>query len=682
MGVVAIIQVRMSLTPIRQATPPTTKKMSKGALRAWVLLLVHLAFAIHIWHYHSTGSSLSPVEPSEAMMTLEQGMLNAGFIFFVLAILSTLIFGRFFCGWGCHIVALQDGCTYLLKRAGIHVKPFRSRTLAWIPFLTFFYMFVFPQFLRIYQGRPAPAWVYHLETKSFWATFPNLPIAILTFVVCGGLAVVLLGNKGFCTYGCPYGAAFSFADRFSKKRIRVTEDCAQCGECTKVCSSNVRVHEEVKQFKMVVDSGCMKCLDCVSVCPNGALYYGSGATSALRLKPDRKYDFALGADLAILAAFVVGFYAFRNLFDLIPLLLAIGLSSITAMLLVVWAQVLTGKHARLFRWQLKSAGKVTGAGALYTVFGIGTILFLGYASLVQFYVHSAHSDLAVAQKIFDSKDKAQEPTALAAAHRSYVNLKEAKRISPLVVPEWEWQMGNLQVFIGNEELAQRHYKDSLTADSGQINVLRDLYNSYFRTSKLPEAGQIADQWVKLAPKSEPAIRARIQSLVALGQTDLAENSLRDLLEIVPNDPMANGVLGSLLAQGGDFETGIKMLEVATSAEPKNPIHWYNRGVAEAGKGRNKDAIRSLMTATELAPSPSGPVQKLAEIAIDAEDSELRLRALEQCVDILYEDAELVKIWATAVVKSGQKRDVLLRLKSSPADQKKRSMLNSISGDSR
>jgi hypothetical protein len=30
------------------------------------------------------------------------------------AILATLIFGRFVCGWGCHILALQDFCAWML----------------------------------------------------------------------------------------------------------------------------------------------------------------------------------------------------------------------------------------------------------------------------------------------------------------------------------------------------------------------------------------------------------------------------------------------------------------------------------------------------------------------------------------------------------------------------------------
>ncbi|MEM9412849.1 MAG: 4Fe-4S binding protein [Planctomycetota bacterium] len=75
------------------------------------------------------------------MYALEMGHLNAGTIFFAAAILSTVIFGRFFCGWACHIVALQDMCSYLLKRTGIRLKPLRSRLLVLMPFLVAFYMF-------------------------------------------------------------------------------------------------------------------------------------------------------------------------------------------------------------------------------------------------------------------------------------------------------------------------------------------------------------------------------------------------------------------------------------------------------------------------------------------------------------------------------------------------------------
>ena len=56
-----------------------------GKRRAWVLGFVHLLIAGHLIHWWVTGRTLSPIEPSESMYTLENGQVNAGFIFFVVA---------------------------------------------------------------------------------------------------------------------------------------------------------------------------------------------------------------------------------------------------------------------------------------------------------------------------------------------------------------------------------------------------------------------------------------------------------------------------------------------------------------------------------------------------------------------------------------------------------------------
>lgn len=87
-----------------------------GRWRAFVLIVVHALIALHVAHWLSTGSTVSPLEPSESMEFARDGILNAGAIFFALAILSTLVFGRWFCGWACHIVMLQDFCGYLMKK--------------------------------------------------------------------------------------------------------------------------------------------------------------------------------------------------------------------------------------------------------------------------------------------------------------------------------------------------------------------------------------------------------------------------------------------------------------------------------------------------------------------------------------------------------------------------------------
>ena len=119
-----------------------------GRWRAAVLISVHLVIIIHIVQWLLHGLTLSPVEPSESMYAIELGRLNAGFVFFALALASTLLFGRFFCGWGCHVVALQDLCAHWMTKAGVRPKPFRTRLLPLWSLALALYMFVWPAFKR------------------------------------------------------------------------------------------------------------------------------------------------------------------------------------------------------------------------------------------------------------------------------------------------------------------------------------------------------------------------------------------------------------------------------------------------------------------------------------------------------------------------------------------------------
>src|SRR5688572_26753101 len=101
------------------------RKSKSGRWRALVLIAVHVLFGLHILHWLTAGRTLTPVEPSEAMQTFELGEINAGFVLFLVLILGTLVFGRWFCGWACHVVALQDLSAWLLGKVGLRPKPVR-----------------------------------------------------------------------------------------------------------------------------------------------------------------------------------------------------------------------------------------------------------------------------------------------------------------------------------------------------------------------------------------------------------------------------------------------------------------------------------------------------------------------------------------------------------------------------
>jgi tetratricopeptide (TPR) repeat protein/ferredoxin len=411
--------VSLSVLPTEQQNTLFGKgKIKRSRVAKWraaTLIAVHVLIAIHIVLWQVMGLTVSPVEPSESIETLAAGVVNAGFVFFTLAILSTLILGRWFCGWACHVVAFQDLCTWIMNKMGIRPRPFRSRLLVFVPLVLAFYMFIWPVVHR--EVLPAlfadehgrmpvllgdvddlPGITTGFLVEDFWATFGPWYMAAPFLLVCTFGAVYFLGSKGFCTYGCPYGGFFGPADYAAPVRIVVNDNCNGCGHCTAVCGSNVRVHEEVRDFGMVVDPGCMKHLDCVSVCPNNALSVGFARPSIFapakphkRLKPEEaraerarakanrqaRYDLSWPEEFVCAVLFLLYTFAFRDMLDHVPLLMAIGMAGIAVFCTWKLWSIVRKRDVRLQSLQLKKQGRVTLAG--WTLV-IGTVLMMGTAT--------------------------------------------------------------------------------------------------------------------------------------------------------------------------------------------------------------------------------------------------------------------------------------------------------------
>jgi ferredoxin-type protein NapH len=397
---------RRALLPVVDAPAIRPSRMSR--FRAGVLIAFHVAIALHIAHWLVAGSTVTPVEPSEAMAWSKAGIINAGLIFFAGAILLTALFGRWFCGWACHIVALQDLSRWLLHRVGIRPRPLRSRLLALVPYFAFAYMFLWPMAYRLWIGDSFGVRGRELTTSAFWATFPGWIVGALTFLICGFATVYFLGAKGFCTYACPYGAAFSLADKLAPLRVRVNEDCEGSGHCTAVCSSNVRVHEEVRDFGMVVDSGCMKCGDCVSVCPNDALSFSFGKlplVAAARPRtpgPEpakRSYPLTWKEEIVLGVAFVLALATFRGQYGDVPFLMSLGLAGVLAFLVHFAVRLATRRDLAFRHRTLKLAGRLLPAGIAFVAAITCVALFWLYSAWLKVEVERGLRDFAAVARL-------------------------------------------------------------------------------------------------------------------------------------------------------------------------------------------------------------------------------------------------------------------------------------------
>ncbi|HYD01229.1 MAG TPA: 4Fe-4S binding protein, partial [Phycisphaerales bacterium] len=678
----------------RPARPVAKSKVGKW--RAIVLISVHLVFAVHLayWLGGKDGgvrATLTPVEPSESMATLEVGAVNAGFVFFSLALLSTLVFGRFFCGWGCHVVALQDWCGWGMKKLGVHPKPFRSRLLLWAPLLLALYMFVWPTVRRdvlvpllgedinrdgykatlvtglqeslllrdlngdgrvsragepgdfvpgvseaavgrdlngngstadvlpeyaelpLWMGRaaPMPGFKPHFLTEDFWATFAHWSIAIPFLAICGFVTVYFLGAKAFCTYGCPYGGFFAPLDRLSPVRIRVNDNCNGCGHCTAVCTSNVRVHEEVRDYGAVVDPGCMKCLDCISVCPTDALRVGLGAPGLLTrpLDPDspalaaarshaqKRYDLSLREELAIAAVFVFFFLGYRGMYSAVPLLMAMGIAMVLAFMVHKSWRLLLDRNVRAPFWQLKRDGRLRPAGVFFlaATAALSALGVQGLATKVAYWKgESIAARLTRTDESWQAAGSRYQPTPrdTADAKAAIAAIKFAGAIGDggiafLTSPAQHERLSYLHAYVGENAEAERHLADLVNGTAPKAEWLAPLLafyaarnapfeeqaahlralekrwprnelptvflvDLYGGAQRIPEAITIVNEGLQRFPKSA-ALRERLAlGLWARGRPEDVEKAIAAMQIAVENEPTVQrwGMLSQMLQRAG------------------------------------------------------------------------------------------------------------------------------------
>lgn len=601
--------------PVLQNAPAPKSEVAHSKMSRWragALIALTLLMIAHVIQWKISGSTISPIEPSESMYTLQNGAVNAGFIFFSLAILATLIFGRFVCGWGCHIVALQDFCAWLLGKMGLKPRPFRSRLLVFVPLIVALYMFVWPTVAK-YFTKPAnqplfPQFTNHLITTNFWETFPPFYVAVPFLFICGFMTVYFLGQKGFCTYACPYGGFFGVADRIAPGKIRVTDACNECGHCTATCTSNVLVHSEVKQYGMVVDTGCMKCMDCITVCPNDALYYGFGKPSILVSKPEKR-NFSLTWPEEIIAAlvFAISFFAVWNVYQLVPMLMALGIATVTMYVVMRTSKLLTSKDLAFYGKSLRSNGKFTLAGLSFIGFAVlwtGLNLHSGWIRYNEREGGAAFANLQVPEEL--ALARPQPDQWLSETDR--VNMANAKRhldaaeqtgllVNGDAVSKSAW----LTYLSGDTEKAVELLTKAIPYHSGRAGALSQYYRGTMlnRLGRYNEALVSLDQALIDRPELVLAREERGESLWQVGRRQEAINAWADAVEQNQNLPVATYFLAGAVVTIGKTDLAASFESQANRISPQDPhFHWMV-GLRLQNVGMNELADKHFARARQL-----------------------------------------------------------------------------------
>lgn len=591
-----------------------TKSRDYTPWRVGTLVLVYVLMVAHVVHWKLAGRTLAPLELNEVMYTLELGIVTAGFIFMGALVLLTMIFGRFFCSWACHILALEDLACWILGKMGIKPKQVRSRLLMWVPMGAMLYMFIWPQVLRLWQGRDLPT--LHIEGDgSAWSSFMtsdytrNLPgpwVTALTFFVCGFVVIYLLGARTFCRYACPYGAIFGLADRVAPGRLIKTNDCDACSLCTAACNSDIAVHKELAMYGTVVNPACLKDLDCITACPGGAIGFGFTKPSIFRKRSKersmaQRYDYSWPEEIALAVLFLGSLLTCRGLYGWFPFLLALTVGGMFAFMVVHTWRMLQRPGLRFGSVQLKLSGKIKPAGMTFGVCTLLFVLLVGHSALVHFHVkrgeqlveHMGHQGHA---------SEAQVQQAIG-------HLESASGMALMYWPGVDRKLAYLHGQGSNPAAAEAPLRRILERDASDSEARQQLVRMF----ESLEQPQRVDQELRAmlaaadsAPEPKVALSAayELQGLALARRGDMQQSlgAFQKSLEAYPESASAYRSLGGMLAGAGQVQGAIDSYAESLKLEPKSAVTHFNLAVVLSGAKQVGLAIEHYLQAIELSPA--------------------------------------------------------------------------------
>ena len=210
-------------------------------------------------------------------------------VLFGVIIVSTLLFGRFYCSAVCPFGILQEFISFLRGK-----KKNTSHGNYGLKYLTAGLTF------GALSGGSALL-IRYVDPYTIFGSAVSLSVFGIIFTIAV-FVIVFLKNRFFCTNICPVGALLGLISKFSLNKIFFKENCVKCGKCANSCPSGCIDPKE----KFVDNETCIKCLKCLSVCPKNAIQYG---IRPIKFNPKRR-DFVWG--LGLLAFVGAGYAAGLN----------------------------------------------------------------------------------------------------------------------------------------------------------------------------------------------------------------------------------------------------------------------------------------------------------------------------------------------------------------------------------
>jgi polyferredoxin len=234
-----------------------------------LLVTVHL-ITWYVMGFHAVGS----IGIEALFAGLSQGIINAGFVFWMLVFASALLLGRAFCGWFCWFGGYQELVDWSIgDRFKFQMPRQVLLYLGAIPFVSLGLKVYYSWIVNWLDGVPT-VFRFNLGNVEPWGGQQTGISILITFVFYGPVLMYIFGRRAWCRHLCPIGALLKIFSIVRPARVRFkTDDCIGCGRCIRVCDMEIDVTGELQRYGEVRSTNCNVCFKCIDECPNNATVY-------------------------------------------------------------------------------------------------------------------------------------------------------------------------------------------------------------------------------------------------------------------------------------------------------------------------------------------------------------------------------------------------------------------------
>jgi ferredoxin-type protein NapH len=257
-------------------------RINVQTLRTWSRILLMVLVAVHIVTWYVLGvKAVGSIGIEAFFVGLSRGVINAGFVFWMLVLASALLLGRAFCGWFCWFGGYQELVAWGLgDRFQIKMPRRLLLYLGVIPFVSLG-LKVYSTWLVNWLAGVPTSWSFDLANVEPWGGQQTGISILITAILYGPVLMFVFGRRAWCRHLCPIGALLRVLSRVRPGKVRLVNDrCIGCGACTRACDMEIDVLGELQAHGEVRSTNCIVCFKCSDECTQGALAYTLRRTGA------------------------------------------------------------------------------------------------------------------------------------------------------------------------------------------------------------------------------------------------------------------------------------------------------------------------------------------------------------------------------------------------------------------